>query len=277
MKAERIEAILAANKEERLPMLFPSENIESVVSYKKEFITSYQGILLLITGLMSLDQISKINLDLIDVGFTNYGLRALLDKLISLDQMIQFQKQSDYFPHVLSNNGLAILRKGLMTFEQLFTIPSCAILGKLISNCHGLTALEEQLITPMQIVEIPHQGSLNQVDYLFSEPGLLALREQLLTVEQILATRHAVLDVLLSENGLNLLREKLLTFTEISQITNAPNHLFDWKTMFSPDCIQFLRAGIINFEDILHTPIIKLVEEKLHDFESKSTFSSGHQ
>jgi len=163
----------------------------------------------------------KINFDNSFLGqiLTKNCYKALREKIITPEQIIQYQLTCSYWDSLLSNSGMEVLKQGFITFDQAQNKK----LKFFFSDC-GLQALIDRLITPTQIKIIHGSGSkapVGDLQYLLTPNGLKAWRLGCMTPERAASYKDG--SFLMHNRLLTALNEELLTAADVLKIQDLPS------------------------------------------------------
>ncbi|WP_019217892.1 hypothetical protein [Legionella tunisiensis] len=133
--------------------------------------------------LITFEQFKFLLINAVEYGqdLSDDGIYALSERFAQVKKLT-----AAFLTHLFSDNGMQALREKLITMEMLLTNKPNVVYFSYLVTDNGLEALREEIITYEQIIlnGPEHAGYL---DELFSDNGMHALREGLITPEEAFA------------------------------------------------------------------------------------------
>jgi hypothetical protein len=175
---------------------------------------------------------------------------VLRDALLTIQNAMRtngMQQYVEHFWYALSANGVTALQECLLTPQQIVDMPSVEHVRFLLHNT-GIAALREGLINPEQAIAMPSAEHLLFL-LLACENGLTALREGLLTAEQAFAMEDVdYLWYTLCDNGITALREGLLTPEQVMAMPSVEHLQY---LLVGGGGLRALREGLITVQQLI--------------------------
>jgi hypothetical protein len=272
----------------------------ALLKFEKLFL-SPNGITALKENFFDVQQIKKMDQNILTLLLSDKGIIALRERLLTAEQVLQLGL-SDKFSYkfynclqtLLSENGLISLREKLITLEKIFLLDHRTHLPhvyyKLVNT--GVNLLRENLLTVEQIEKLSIQTLL----LFLSENGIIALRERLIDIEKIIQLEldvttnrnntQYVFEHLLSDYGLIALREKLITPEQACNLNASAKQVDSYtsflKLILSSNGLIVLRDKLLSPEqaanvrllkELLSEDGVKLLKERLLTAEHVQTLS----